>query len=238
MRQNAKEGAYQATTCNNCETEAQEGTGFPFFRFTEDHADGGAYLCRKCWGLENVGRAKEHRRPWAGTVSFPENLMVHVLRYRWSVSRSDGYNVITISENGTRYATARGGGYDMTGAALADWLTARYRVRLAQLAQKRAGSVYSNGKYTDRHSQTERTDKKPGWKPNPNYLEGSLYGLTYNAEKHSAHLDGACGVSSVCKVLEALGLKFTEDQGNFGRKGRRRDEGVYFVAPINCFSEA
>ena len=174
----------------------------------------GVYLCRTCWGREDRAHG---RRPWLGMVALPEALARHVLRYRWSVSKADGYNVITLSEGGQRYATARGGGYDMTGAALADWLESRYPVRLAQLAAVRSSTIYTTkGGLKDRE-------------PSP----GQLYGLTYHADKHAAGLDGACGVSSVCAVMKALGLSFTEDSGNWNRQGRRRDDGLFFVSPIS-----
>lgn len=207
MKQNAKAGAYCATHCDGCDAEAREGFGFPAWDLG---AGGVVYLCRTCWGRE--GRA-HGRRPWGGMVAQPETPGSHVLRYRWSVSKADGYNVITISENGTRYATARGGGYDMTGAALADWMEARYPVLLAQLAEERAASVWSK-------SENKRTDR-----------EGGLYGLTCHADTHKGSMDGACGVSSVCAVLEALGLRFTEDNGNWSKRGRRRDQGIFWISP-------
>lgn len=209
MIQNATKHTYSADHCDGCEAEAREGFAFPRW---ELGGNAGLYLCRKCWGREGAAHGV---RPWAGLVALPEKLARHVLRYRWSVSRSDGYNVLTISEGGTRYATARGGGYDMTGAALADWLEARYPVRLAQLAAERAGSRWSK-------ATGERTEDRAG-----------LYGLTYHTDDHRASLDGACGVSSVCAVMEALGLSFTEDNGNWSKRtGRRRDEGLFFVSPI------
>lgn len=224
MIQNAKENTYPAHSCDGCDAEAREGYAFPAWDLG---AGGCAYLCRTCWGRE--GRAYG-RRPWLGMVKLPEALARHVLRYRWSVSKADGYNVVTLSEGGTRYATARGGGYDMTGSALADWLEARYPVRLAQLGAKRAGSVWTAD--GPRVVKTDRTDYRTG-KPSPDYDPQALYGLSYNPDTHKASVDGACGVSSVCEVMKALGLSFTEDSGNWNRQGRRRDGGLFFVSPIS-----
>lgn len=224
MIQNAKENTYPARTCDGCDAEAREGYAFPRWDLG---GDAGAYLCRTCWGRE--GRA-HGRRPWLGMVKLPEALARHVLRYRWSVSRADGYNVVTLSEGGQRYATARGGGYDMTGSVLADWLEARYPVRLAQLAAERAGSTWSRstGARTERHYFMDLATGKP----NKHHDPRALYGLTYHIDAHKASVDGACGVSSVCAVMKALGLSFTEDSGNWNRQGRRRDDGLFFVSPI------
>lgn len=151
----------------------------------------------------------------------PEELGRHVITYAWTTSRGRdtyGYNLLTLRQGGERVARQCGGGYDMTGAAVADWMGERYPVRLAQLARTHAGATYS---------------KAEGYKVKER-AEGLFYGLTYYPDNDSASFDRACGLESVKAVLLALGLEFCDPSSNFDLrrgKGGRLDRGVFFVSP-------
>jgi hypothetical protein len=194
----------------------------------------------------NATKPKGRKATEAQAKPTPETLRSHVLAYCWSTSRGRdtyGYNLLTLREDGAKVADACGGGYDMTGAALADWLEKAYPVRLLELARTRAGSIWSEGKphvsRTDRGgyewtADTDGTERRV-WKDNPNFNPEALYGLSYNPDKQTASLDGACGVRSVEEVLKALGLQFKEDGGNWNRRtGRRLDRGIYLIRPLEA----
>ena len=184
------------------------------------------------------------------TVQGPEVLKNHVIRFTWSTSRGRdtyGYNLLTLWEDGRRVASQCGGGYDMTGAAVADWLESAYPVRLLALARERAGSTitrnegqsgYTYTSHTSRYNRKPNPNKRKAgnqrfdiYEPDPNYKEEALSGLSFDATKGTAGLDGSCGIQSVEKVISAIGLTFKQDSGNFNKRGGTKNTGVYIVAP-------
>ena len=117
------------------------------------------------------------------------------LTLSWSTSRGRetyGYNICRLDDNATqkRYR-CNGGGYDMTGTVLGDWLADVYQSELQALAP-RAGAWYS---------------KAGGYRTNPNRLHG-LYGLSINEDTGAASIDGACGIRSVEMIAAAIGIGF------------------------------
>lgn len=172
----------------------------------------------------------------------PETLARHVLRYDWSTSRGRdtyGYNLLTLREGGYKVASTCGGGYDMMGTVLADFLVSTYPIRLAALAKVRAMETWDKiqGK-TTKHSVilstfTKARIPKRVDRPNPDAKRDILYGLTYYSATDEAVLDGECGLSSVHEVYKALGLELTPDSGNWNRNTRRSlNSGIYFVSPL------
>lgn len=131
------------------------------------------------------------------------------LTLHWGTSRGRdtyGYNICSLEDTrtGKRYR-CNGGGYDMTGTVVADWLCSNYQDRLGPLAAKRAASQYI----------------APGVRaPEP---PNALYGLVYYTEewpkeilRGTASLDGVCGLQSVENVARAIGIRL---QHTVNRKG-------------------
>ena len=57
--------------------------------------------------------------------------------------------------------------------------------------------------------------------------DGGFYGMTYRADKNRVSLDGACGIESMIRIAEAIGLEVERD---YITKGRRRGETIgWFV---------
>ena len=50
-----------------------------------------------------------------------------------------------------------------------------------------------------------------------------FYGMTYRADKNQVSLDGACGIESMIRIAEAIGL---EVERNYIATGRRRGETI------------
>jgi hypothetical protein len=69
----------------------------------------------------------------------------------WSISRGRntyGYNICRLDTPAGRYRTM-GGGYDMVGTVVADWLTAQYQERLAELAPFYGLEIHDGVEYID-----------------------------------------------------------------------------------------
>lgn len=119
------------------------------------------------------------------------NMDFVTLNLSWSTSKARdtyGYNIVRLDDEATgqRYKTC-GGGYDMVGTVLADWLTATCQDELKAFCQanKRA-LVGAYGGY---------------WK------HPDLYGMFVDMDKGTVRLDGGCGESSIIRIAEAIGLK-------------------------------
>lgn len=133
------------------------------------------------------------------------------LSITWSTSRGRdtyGYNICKLSAgyNGTVYRTC-GGGYDMVGTVVGEWLQANYQERLLALGMNAcAARVDAANKYESRN-------------------EG-MYGMCYRVERKKVDgrlaqvaritLDGGCGIESMRKIAEAIGLSLT---ATVNRKG-------------------
>lgn len=92
-----------------------------------------------------------------------------------------GYNRITLRTHNGKY-TAVGGGYDMIGSVIGDFLTAEFQEPLRRI------TAYYN--------------------PDMSINESGLYGA-YRNKDGSISIDGACGVESVRRIADAIGLSVT-----------------------------
>lgn len=126
------------------------------------------------------------------------------LSLAWSTSRGRdtyGYNIVSLSSGyrGKRYRTC-GGGYDMTGTVVADWLQDNYQDRLLAIGNQFA-ATYS---------------KKDGY-VSDNNNRAKLYGGTFHTKEKRVSLDGACGLSSIECIAVAIGISLS---ATCNRKGR------------------
>ena len=111
------------------------------------------------------------------------------LSLSWSVSRGQetyGYSMCRLDsdDSGKRYRTI-GGGYDMVGTVLGDWLTAEHQDKLQALWQANIQNVQQYGS----HEQI-----------------GGIYGLFRNPKNGRVYVDGACGRSSVERIAQGCGI--------------------------------
>ena len=129
-----------------------------------------------------------------------------------SVSRDQdtyGYTICRLDdrETGKRYR-CKGGGYDMLGTVFGDWLQDVYQKELvahvANLVQTDCGYAVAGCKKVD-----------------------GLCGLTINPNG-TITLDGACGLKSMIRIAEAIGL---DVQCEYQKTGRNRGATLgYYVA--------
>lgn len=124
------------------------------------------------------------------------------LSLKWSVSKGRdtyGYNICTLTDGNTgkKYKTC-GGGYDMVGTVFADWLEDAYQAELQLFVNEfKDALVYSHGRYLK----------------HPKY-----YGMSYNANENTIHLDGGCGLESILRIAEAIGLDVQREYIKTGKK--------------------
>lgn len=118
---------------------------------------------------------------------------VEYLEIKWTTSRGRetfGYNICTLrAQDGTKYR-CMGGGYDMLGTCFGEWLQANYQDRLWEI-RERAYNIVSIGNRSTNH--------------------GGFYGMTWTED--DVRLDGACGLESIRRIAEAIGVhvKSTSD---------------------------
>lgn len=163
------------------------------------------------------------------------------LEYKWTVSKGRytyGYNICSLYVDGHKRASCNGGGYDMQGTCLGNWIANRFPDRLMGLdtpmhtrngreIQEYYGLTYHDpnfdpGKAIVGQGCTDRTlgGKAEGKTIEQAEADGESFGLEryqafYSAssriptERHTVPLiDGACGISSVQRIGEAIGLEF------------------------------
>lgn len=138
----------------------------------------------------------------------------------WTISRGHdtyGYNICTLWDDRKAYRCS-GGGYDMEGTVVGNYLEAQHQVALMAIA-KRAGTQLRVSR--DPKGLTRYTRRDGG--------KNCLYGMT---AYHDAHgkltkvvIDGACGIESVRKIAEAAGISVTQDWSE-----RKRRVVAFFIS--------
>jgi len=166
--------------------------------------------------------------------------MMHKLVFKWTVSRGRdtyGYNICSLYVDGRKVSSCNGGGYDMKGKALGNWVAGRFSDELMKLeipmgrrngeeVQEYYGLSYHDpkfdpGKAVIGDGADDRTIGKnaEGKTVEQAEADGESLGLEryqafYRAssrvptERHTVPLiDGACGFSSVERIVNALGYE-------------------------------
>lgn len=99
--------------------------------------------------------------------------MKYSLEFKWTISRGRdtyGYNICSLYVNGKKVSSCNGGGYDMSGVCISDWMEKEFQDGLKALDAEK------------------------------------YYGLRkYDDGDDVMYVDGACGFSSMERILEALG---------------------------------
>lgn len=125
-----------------------------------------------------------------------------VLEFKWTVSRGRdtyGYNICTLRDRFGKRLARCGGGYDMKGTCLGQWIQGAFQAELIALAQadSQAFAIYDEKGYRHPDPQSE-------YRPSE-----KLYGCCahWQAGKlDHVSLDGGCGFSSMRDILNAIGL--------------------------------
>ncbi len=130
--------------------------------------------------------------------------MRQTLKFKWSVSRGRdtyGYNICSLWIDRYKVSSCNGGGYDMKGTALGNWMEEEFQPKLRKLPAN-----YGSG------------DNLKG------FYGLSFYNSTTGKRQHrfsknvvGAHLGGACGFSSMERILNAIGckLEYVDEGSNY-----------------------
>ena len=132
------------------------------------------------------------------------------LAFRWTTSRaadSYGYNICGLMIDGRKVATTCGGGYDMQGTVLGEYINKAFPAQLRALAADRIALAEAAGtaRYYDGGNNAKiETDGHTLY----------LYGVTvWKAEGENMPVevkcDGGTGLNQMTNVLKAFGLKLT-----------------------------
>ena len=137
-----------------------------------------------------------------------------LLSFKWTVSRGRdtyGYNVVTLKADGKKVAQCNGGGYDMTGTCLGNWVANHFKDELLKFKTEFYGLTFHNPNYDPGSKIIE------GQTVEEREKEGKSVGLERYQSFYSASsklptklhtipmIDGACGFSSVEQILKELG---------------------------------
>lgn len=129
------------------------------------------------------------------------------LALTWAVSLSRdtyGFSICRLDDTSTgERFKCMGGGYDMQGTVFGEWLAANYQPELLAIKERASYIFPLEGA------------------PRPANREDSLYGMRYHENHPAITLDGACGLNSMIRIAEAIGLKVERD---YIKKGLRRGE--------------
>lgn len=122
--------------------------------------------------------------------------MIRTLTISWGTSKGRdtyGYNICRLRDSqGDKLYRCLGGGYDMVGTVLADWLVLNHQEELRKLSGR---AYYTVGK----GQPYKRTDDEAN----------ALYGMAVNLDTGIVSIDGACGVESVRRIAKDAGIKLT-----------------------------
>lgn len=127
-----------------------------------------------------------------------------ILNLKWSRSKARdtyGYNRLTGTTNSGKYVTC-GGGYDMVGAVIGDWLTSEYQDELRTYAATLTREPLGVTKH---------------------FKFAECYGLFARADG-SVYLDGARGQESMRRIAESAGL---EMHYSYSKRGHLVSVGAY-----------
>jgi hypothetical protein len=172
-------------------------------------------------------RAKVAQTKYAIQEKYQRKLQ---LELRWTVSKGRdtyGYNICTLFVNGIKAAACNGGGYDMQGTSVGNWMATAFPERLYNMVKEpHYGLSFHNPTFNVMEERLEKsdgcfTDKEDEGKT---FAELKAAGKIVDLDIHRAwyrgssktptekHLygliDGASGRSSVQKIGETIGLKF------------------------------
>lgn len=147
-----------------------------------------------------------------------------LLHFKWTVSRGRetyGYNICTLFADGVRVAQCNGGGYDMQGTCLGEYIQKTYQPELRRVFEKQIKNVVPVNwrKYKKDDGTTERCLRKN--------VHG-FYGATLiNGEdgKIGVSLNGRCGFSSIEKIANSIGIAL-----NWNKESDRSKNDSYYIA--------
>lgn len=148
------------------------------------------------------------------------------LHFKWTISRGRdtyGYNICTLLVDGEKVGRCNGGGYDMQGTSFAHWLEKEYQTELCILFSKEIKDI---------EPKTDCRSYKSGDTTIKHMAAYDFYGATIyqNGKNLSVRvgLDGGCGMDSMKRIAEAIGIKL-----QWNPESEKYKNHTYYTAIIN-----
>lgn len=148
------------------------------------------------------------------------------LHFKWTVSRGRdtyGYNICTLLVDGEKVGKTCGGGYDMAGTVLGQWLNNEFQEQLVKLFASELDELALSG---DKGQIREGIETKFG--TTRKYYGGYLHVDARGPKHYRVSLDGACGLDSMKRIAEAIGITF-----KWNPESDRYKNHTYYTAFIN-----
>lgn len=146
------------------------------------------------------------------------------LHFKWTISRGRdtyGYNICTLLVDGEKVAKTCGGGYDMAGTALGEWITNAFSTQLNGLFMEEIISFKGrpfNGEYRSQHKLKDKNGVE--------FYGASLF--QKEEGKIQLYLDGGCGFGSIERIANAIGIKL-----QWNKESDKYKNHTFYTAIIN-----
>lgn len=142
------------------------------------------------------------------------------LHFKWTISRGQntyGYNICSLLVDGVKVSKCNGGGYDMQGTVLGEWIQNNYQDQL----KKRFATELSNITEKDYSDHSGYC-----YKSIDNFYGAKISGKQGGELK--IELDGGCGLDSMKRIAETIGITF-----KWNPESNRYKHHTYYTAFIN-----
>ena len=142
------------------------------------------------------------------------------LHFKWTISRGRdtyGYNICTLLVDGEKVGKTCGGGDDMQGTVLAQWLQNNFQDELKARFNEEISAIKPKD-YLDYSGYCYKEIK--------NFYGTRIHGK--EGKELAISLDGACGFDSIKRVAEAIGITF-----QWNPESNRYKNHTYYTAFIN-----
>lgn len=142
------------------------------------------------------------------------------LHFKWTISRGRdtyGYNICTLLVDGEKVGKTCGGGYDMQGTAFGQWIEGHYQNELKSHFSAEIAAV-TDKDYSDYSGYCYKS------------IDG-FYGAKISGKQGKElriTLDGGCGMDSMKRIAEALGIKL-----QWNPESDKYKNHTYYTAIIN-----
>ncbi len=124
-----------------------------------------------------------------------------------------GYNICTLYVDGVKKGRCNGGGYDMQGTSLGQFVESEFKDELLKkIKSKHYGLKFFNPKWkpSEKCLEEEKKDELTKLTGLARYQDFYAQCSDLPTEKHTTPtINGACGIESVRKIIETLGFEFS-----------------------------
>ena len=137
------------------------------------------------------------------------------LKFKYTTSRgrdSYGYNICSLWVDGEKQSSTCGGGYDMKGTALGNWIARKFQNELLEFKEEFYGLKFydPNWQPSTECLEKEKKDELTKLTGLARYQDFYKQSSKLPTDKHTIpQINGSCGVSSVERILNAIGYSYS-----------------------------